>query len=223
MWTINGNARTVCVVIAAVNEAATVGRVITEIRQLGIVDEIILVDDGSTDDTPAIAEKYGCKVLRNEARIGQTRSLRRGINSSETDLVITVDADTDHLPSDIPKLLNAMGKNQADVVIGHRSKLPRASEKIMSAIVSRATGISDTISGFRLISRKALDLVGFDDDDTWGSLFLIRCAKKGLRLAEVPIETPPPRQVTRTGGKLRSNMRILKALYKDLLCMAGIL
>lgn len=216
----------VSVVMAAVNESKTVAKVITGINELKIVDKIILVDDCSIDDTADIAKQYGCEVIKNDIRIGQTMSLRRGINfatASASDLVITMDADMDHLPSDIPKLLAAMHQYNADVVIGKRSSLPRLSEKIMSKIISIITGVTDTISGFRLISRRALNEVDFDNDNTWGSLFLIRCAKRGLKIIEVPIETPPPRAVTRTGGKLRSNMKILKAFGKDLLCVIGLI
>lgn len=218
-----GTAYSLSIVMAAVNESKTIPWVVEEIKQLNIVDKIILVDDGSTDDTSGIAREQGCEVIRNEIRIGQTRSLRRGIGKTNSDLVITMDADMDHLPSDITKLLSSMDECKADVVIGKRSKLPRISEKIMSKIVSNVTGITDTISGFRLITRRALDQVGFDNDDTWGSLFLIRCAKKGLKIVEIPVETPPTRAVTRTGGKLRSNLKITKALGKDLLCMAGLI
>ena len=174
MWkSARGTTHSLGVVMAAVNESATIPQVVRGIKQLHVADEIILVDDGSTDNTSDIARQEGCKVLRNEIRIGQTRSLRRGINATNSDLVVTMDADMDHLPSDIPKLLSLMEECNADVVIGRRFELPRMSEKIMSTIVSRVTGITDTISGFRLITRTALNQVEFDNDNTWGSLFLI--------------------------------------------------
>lgn len=209
--------------MAAVNESKTIDKVISGIKELGIADKIILVDDASSDGTPELAQKEGCEVIRNRVCIGQTRSLKKGIGAAGTDLVITMDADLDHLPSDIPLLLEAMEKKNCDVVIGCRTRLPRLSETLMSLIVSRTTGITDTISGFRLLSDKALSQVEFDDDDTWGSLFLIRCAKNKLNMAEVEVTTPSSRAVTRTGGRLRSNFRILRALAKDLLCIAGLI
>jgi len=222
MWQDHGgNAYSVAVVMAAANESQTIGSVIDGVKKLSIADSLILVDDGSTDDTSLIAGNLGCKVLRNDTRIGQTRSLRRGISASTTDLVITMDADMDHVPSDIPKLLSSLDGQRADVVIGRRSHLPRTSEKIMSLMLRNITGINDTISGFRIITRRALEKVEFDNDNTWGVLFLIKCAKKGLRIVEVPVETPPARQGTRTGGKIRSNIKILKALGKGLLCAAS--
>jgi glycosyltransferase involved in cell wall biosynthesis len=216
-----GNAYSVAVVMAAANESQTIGSVIDGVKKLSIADSLILVDDGSTDDTALIAGNLGCKVLRNDTRIGQTRSLRRGISASTTDLVITIDADMDHMPSDIPKLLSSLDSQRADVVIGRRNRLPRTSEKIMSLMLRNITGINDTISGFRIITRRALEKVEFDNDNTWGVLFLIKCAKKGLRIVEVPVETPPARQNARTGGKIRSNIKILKALGKGLLCAAS--
>jgi polyprenyl-phospho-N-acetylgalactosaminyl synthase len=218
-----GNYLSLSVVIAAVNESKTIARVITGIKILNIVDKIILVDDGSTDDTPNIAKGMGCEIIKNNKRIGQTRSLRRGIIATNTDLIITMDADMDHLPSDIPKLLASMEEHHADVVISRRSELPRISEIIMSKIICNTTGVIDTISGFRLICRHALNQVEFDNDDTWGSLFLIRCAKKGLKIIETPVEAPAKRLVTRTGGNFRSNMKILKALGMDLLCIVGLI
>lgn len=219
LQTSNG-ARSIAVVIAALNEANTIEQVISGIKELKMVDTIIVVDDASSDETPTIAKKHGCTVLSNGSRIGQTRSLRKGIGGTDADIVVTMDADLEHAPTDIPLLLAAMEKERADVVIGRRAALPRGAEKIMSFVVSRTTGVTDTISGFRIISRKALQTVEFDNDDTWGSLFLIRCAGRGLKIVEQPITTPPPRPVTRTGGALRSNIRILRALLKDVLCMA---
>lgn len=216
----DGNAYSVSVVMAAANESQTIGSVIDGVKKLSIADSLILVDDGSSDNTALIASNLGCKVLRNDTRIGQTKSLRRGISETSTDLVITMDADMDHVPSDIPKLLSSLDSQQADVVIGRRGHLPRISEKIMSSMLRNITGINDTISGFRVITRRALEQVEFDNDNTWGVLFLIKCAKKGLHIVEVPVETPHARQNTRTGGKIRSNMKILKALAKGLLCAA---
>lgn len=218
-----GTLSSLTVVMAAANESKTIPMVIEGIKQLNIVDKIILVDDSSTDDTSAVAVQQGCEVIQNQIKIGQTKSLRRGIEAAKSDLVITMDADMDHIPSDITKLLASMEQHNADVVIGKRSELPRISEKIMSRIVSNVTGITDTISGFRLITRHALNKVEFDNDNTWGSLFLIRCAKIGLKIVETPVETPLPRTVTRTGGKFRSNLKILKALGKDLLSIAGLI
>lgn len=219
----SGNYFSLSVVMAAFNESRTITQVITGIKILKIVDKIILVDDSSTDDTADIAKRMDCEVIKNNTQIGQTRSLRRGIIATDTDLIITIDADMDHFPSAIPRLIASMEEQSADIVISGRSVLPRISEIIMSKIICNTTGVTDTISGFRLISRRALNQVEFDNDDTWGSLFLIRCAKKGLKIIEISVEPPPQRLVTRTGGRFRSNIKILRALGMDILCIIGLI
>ncbi|MGC1132297.1 MAG: glycosyltransferase family 2 protein [Nitrososphaeraceae archaeon] len=223
MWTGVLRTYSVSVVMAAFNESSTVANVISGVKHTRLIDQIIVVDDVSTDGTPTKAEEMGCLVIRNNFRMGQTRSLRRGIETATTDLVITMDADMDHMPSDIPRLLYSMEENNADLVIGRRSELPRIVERVMSKLLYPKTGVVDTISGFRAIRRDTLNKVKFDDDDTWGSLFLIRCVHKGLRITEVPIQTPPRRAVSRTGGSIKVNMRMLKALVKDILCIGRLI
>jgi glycosyltransferase involved in cell wall biosynthesis len=223
LWENNGKGYVISVVTAALNEAETIGIVISQIQSLGIIDEIIVVDDRSSDETADIAQKNGCKVIRNLSRLGQTRSLRRGIACAKGDFIVTIDSDTEHLPSDIPPLLEHMSKRKSDIVIGRRSSLPRLSEKIMSNMLRKFTGIIDTISGFKVISKRALEQEEFDDTETWGALFLLRCKRKGLTISEIPIVTPLRRQTTKMGGSFRSNIRVSQALVKCFLCILRII
>jgi glycosyltransferase involved in cell wall biosynthesis len=203
--------------MAAYNEGETIGIVIEQIQSLGLIDEIVVVDDCSSDETPNIAQKNKCRVVRNSKRAGQTKSLMYGINEARGDYIVTMDADLDHIPRDIPALLNCLAINRSDIVIGKRSTLPRVSEKLMSILLRNYVGITDTISGFRVISRRAIAKQDFDTSETWGALFLLRCKRKGLGISETPITTPPRRSCGRTGSSLKSNFMVLKALARCIL------
>jgi glycosyltransferase involved in cell wall biosynthesis len=209
--------------MAAHNESETIGSVLEQIQSVGMVDEIVVVDDCSGDETYDIARRNKCKVIRNRRRLGQTRSLRCGLEEASGDYVVTMDADLDHLPRDIPVLLNCLAINSSDIVIGKRSSLPRFSEKLMSRVLRNYAGITDMISGFRVISRQALAMQEFDVTETWGIIFLLGCKRKRLSISEIPIITPPRRLTGRTGSSLKSNFLVLKALIISVLYLSRII
>jgi polyprenyl-phospho-N-acetylgalactosaminyl synthase len=209
--------------MAAYNEAETVGEVIQLTRSLGFIDEIIVIDDQSRDGTAKIASNQRCTVIKNSSRLGQTKSLKRGLSRANGQIIITIDSDMDNLPSDIPILLEHKINSNSDIVIGKRSSIPRISEKIMSKMLYKFTGVTDTLSGFRVISKHALEVEEFDDVDTWGALFYLKCKRKGLKVSDSPITTPIRRSTARIGGRFSSNFKISKALLRCLLCILRII
>ncbi len=115
----------VSVVVPAFNEAQSVERTILAIRQVldisGITGEILLIDDGSTDDTAVIAEKAGARVLRHRDNLGYGASLKTGIGNSSFNTIVITDADGTYPIDMIPELLQRMEESGADMVVGART------------------------------------------------------------------------------------------------------
>jgi glycosyltransferase involved in cell wall biosynthesis len=187
----------VCALIPALNEENTIGRVVAEVRPH--VQEVLVVDDGSTDTTSARAREAGGRVIRHEGNRGKGRAVRTGVSAilgESFTHVLLLDGDFQHSPADVPKLL-AAARSGSDFVIGERpfdrDAMPRAryySNTIGSAILSRFIGasVADSQSGFRLIAtdllrRVTLTARGYEVETE----MLIKLARAGARIARVPV------------------------------------
>lgn len=197
-------------VVPALNEAATVGSVVREIKHVFPDASVLVIDDGSTDDTAAVARAAGALVARHPANLGVGAAMRTGFRYAEAagfDRVVQVDADGQHDPAQIWGLLAAL--DEADVVVGSRfsddnyqmSLARRAAIRFLSAAVSRLchSRITDATSGFRATGARALPIFArfYPSEylgDTVESLTL--AARLGLRIAEVPTAMR-----TRQGGR----------------------
>lgn len=152
---------TVCALIAAFNEEATIASVVSGVRRH--VPAIVVVDDGSTDATEARAAAAGATVIRHAENRGKGVAVRTGLArvlAGPYTHVLLIDADLQHDPEDVPKLLAAMERCGCDLVIAEREftkgAMPSArfySNRIGSWILSRFIGteVADSQSGFRLI------------------------------------------------------------------------
>jgi glycosyltransferase involved in cell wall biosynthesis len=105
--------------IPAYNEAATIGEVLDRIRKLGLDSQVIVVDDGSTDDTGAIAAQHGAQVVRQENQ-GKGAAIRTAIPLIDGEIAVIQDADMEYDPVDVPALIEPIERGVADVVYGSR-------------------------------------------------------------------------------------------------------
>jgi glycosyltransferase involved in cell wall biosynthesis len=206
---------TIAVVIPAFNEAATVREVVT--RALRVADRIIVVDDGSDDGTGYALRGLPVTVLRNPVNLGKAASLRLGMLAALIDgasAVITLDADGQHEPKDIPRLLAAHARNPQAIIIGARlhekSRIPRArylANRFANFWIAWAAGypISDSQSGFRLYPASVLSAIDIRNDRSsrfvFESAVLINAARVGLMSEAVAISAIYP------GGARRSHFR----------------
>ena len=183
--------------IAAYNEARYVGSIVLQARQYA--DEVIVVDDGSTDNTARVAELSGATVIRHDENRGKgtaIQSILAEAKKRNPDVLVLLDADSQHDPNEIPVLIKPISEG-FDLVIGSREaqkhKTPRyrrIGQKVLlrSTRLASKTNISDSESGFRALSPKAineLDLKarGFAIE----SEMITRAADKNLKITEVPI------------------------------------
>jgi len=182
-------------VIPAFNEANRIVQMLTELKPL--VDEIIVVDDASTDDTAALARQHHATVLVQTENKGYIEAIKYGFREAYGDIFITLDADGEFSAKYIPALLKPILAGEADMVQGHRNMVPRPSERILSWLAQRKTNVGDSGTGLRAIRSelaKSLEIKGV----CICGVFSLEVASKGGRIVEIPIrlqEISKPRKI----------------------------
>jgi glycosyltransferase involved in cell wall biosynthesis len=190
----------ICVLIPAYNAQWTLGSVLKTIEPLKI--DALVVDDGSSDETGRVASEHGVQLLKHPLNLGKGSALRTGfqwILRRDYQVVITLDADGQHDPADIPFLLNIFQNVKPDILIASRAAefgkmtfLRRFWNRLGVKAVARLchSDITDSQSGFRLIRRGVLEKVDLTTSRFETELeLLIKACKKGFRVLSVPINT----------------------------------
>ena len=191
------------VLIPALNAAQTLSELLTRLQSFVPCEFVVVVDDGSTDATVRIAQEFGACVIRHGVNRGKGAALRSGfeylMGKTQFRSVITLDADLQHDPAEIPKFVARWKQGSVDVIVGSRKRVRSGmpfhrvmSNAITSLLVSARAGvmIKDSQSGFRLISREVLSAVTIDSDGFEAETeLLIKAARKGFTIDFVPIAT----------------------------------
>jgi len=208
--------RKVSVILPAYNEAGSIGHVLKGIRDLAArregtdLFEIVVVDDGSSDATAAIAAAEGARVVRHPYNIGNGAAVKAGIREAGGEVIVLMDADGQHRPEEIPLLLDAL-ENHAMAVgarraQGHAGLHRRIANALYNLLASYVTGrkIPDLTSGFRAVRAGVLQrfLYLLPNTFSYPTTITLACFKTGLPVAYVPIDAQ------RRGGK--SKIRLLK-------------
>ena len=181
--------------IPAYNEERTIAKVLIGCQ--AYVDKVIVCDDGSDDMTSEIASRLGAEVIRHERNMGKGQALRSLFIAAKrlgSDVMVTIDADAQHDPSEIPQLLTPLSSGEADIVIGSRflgseGSVPQH-RRIVNKLFNLMTmdGISDTQSGFRAYGKKAIQgILPAEAGMGVDSEILMDAAGDGFRIVEVPI------------------------------------
>ena len=190
----------ICVLIPAYNTQETLGSVLKKIEPLK--GDIIVVDDGSSDETKRVALESRAQVLEHPLNLGKGTALRTGfqyILQKDYEVVITLDADGQHDPAEIPFLLKIFQNVKPDILIASRAAefgkmtfLRRFWNRLGVKAVARLchSDITDSQSGFRLIRTEVLKEVDLSTSRFETELeLLIKACKKGFRVLSVPINT----------------------------------
>jgi glycosyltransferase involved in cell wall biosynthesis len=194
---------TILVAIPAYNEEVAIGSVV--LRSLKYADAVIVVDDGSADNTAEVASLAGATVVKHEKNGGYGAAIKTCFDTARktgADIMIIIDADGQHSPDDIPKMVEEMARSKADIVIGSRfvdgneknQKIPayrKFGMKVLDTATAAGSGlnVTDTQSGFRAYSKNAIHKIRIGDGGMGaGSEILIEAADQNLKISEVPIK-----------------------------------
>ncbi|ACJ16207.1 dolichol-phosphate mannosyltransferase [Thermococcus onnurineus NA1] len=189
----------ITVIIPAYNEAKRIGKVLERIPEF--VDEVIVVDDGSNDNTHWVAVEYSkkdsrIKALRLEKNSGKGAAMREGVKEATGEIIVFMDADGQHRPEEIINLVEPIVREDADFVIGARKfevqgKRP-LHRRLSNIITTRLLRLKlrqyvyDTQSGFRAMKREFVPTIESDRYEVETEM-LIKATKMGARIKEVPV------------------------------------
>ncbi len=213
------NAPKIACVIPAFNEEATINEIVRNAKTF--TDLVIVVDDGSTDQTVRNASTSGAIVVSHPFNLGAGAAVTTGLElavRADADYIVTVDGDGQHDTADIPLVIKPVLDGKADLVIGSRRwedarGMPvykRIGNTLLTFLASRKSRlrITDSESGFRGMTRAVAenvrcDAVGY----SFSSEMIVRTNQQGYRVSEIPIHVVYPRGRTR-GTSFMDGLRI---------------
>ena len=201
------------VIVPAYNEAATIEEVIRRVQEVDIEKEIIVIDDGSTDDTgaildhlsnqrPAAGDQLTCdslRILRLDRNRGKGAALRRGFQEARGEIVIIQDADLELNPNEYAKLIGPIERGQAAVVYGSRflggarvdiPLLYLAANKILTATSNALSGLhlTDVWTGYKAFRREVLEQIDLREDRFgFEPEITAKIARARCRIQELPV------------------------------------
>ncbi|MFT6097758.1 MAG: glycosyltransferase involved in cell wall biosynthesis, partial [Arenicella sp.] len=206
------------IVIPAKNEAQGLKEILPKLQNLG-AQEIIVVDDGSTDDTKVLSESFGCRVISHPYSMGNGAAVKSGAREVTTDTILFMDADGQHDPDNIPDLL-AQYNNGYDMMVGARTSQDSQAgmargfgNKLYNWFASWMVGhkIEDLTSGFRVVNRKKFlqFLYMLPNGFSYPTTSTMAFFRVGYKVGYLPVTMPP-----RVG---KSHLRIFRDGIKFLL------
>jgi len=220
--------KNILVLIPAFNEEERIGEVIRGVRRCLSEATVLVVNDGSSDQTPIVSCEAGARVVSHPFNLGVGTALQTGYKYAVRHgfhYVIQLDADGQHPPSFLSDFVTKLKETEADLVIGSRflidkgARIPfvrRVGNRVFSRLLTILTGesLTDPTSGYRAMKRPILqfcvrDTYGFDYPD---ADFLLTLHRSGFRLVEIPIEVKPRRGGASQHRGLRPVYYVLKML-----------
>lgn len=201
-WVEKMNSKSIYILIPAYNESKVIGEVLEAL--IPYEYSVVVVDDGSKDNTFEVARIFPIHLLSHKCNLGQGAAIQTGIEyalqQNEMQVIVTFDADGQHLPEDIARVVEPIEKGQADVVLGSRflnpdgvKEIPRGKYTILKLAtlftrVSTKLKITDTHNGFRAFSREAAKRIKITQNGmSHASELLSQIQKKHLSYCEIPV------------------------------------
>jgi glycosyltransferase involved in cell wall biosynthesis len=206
----------VSVVIPALNEEAAIGGVVREVPR-DLVDEIIVVDNGSTDRTAEIAAAAGARVVREPVR-GYGAACRAGaLAAGNTDILVFLDGDRNEDPAELRRVLGPVLAGEADLVLGSRvggaargalTLQQQVGNRVVTALVRVLYGLRLTdIGPFRAIPARALRELGMEHKTYgWPVEMVVKAARRGYRIVEVPVSCRRRLGRSKVSGTLKGSV-----------------
>lgn len=216
-----------CVIIPTLNESREIANLVSHARRF--IPDILVIDDGSTDQTAQIAKASGAEVLRNERNQGKGACLVKGYAyalEKGFDAVISMDGDGQHSPEDLPVFLKAAEDPENSLIIGNRMSDARnmpfvriLTNRLMSWFLSLVTrqNIPDTQCGFRLVKRELLEKVNLVTSKyEMESEMLIKASRRGFKIKSVLVKTIYGDQKSQI-NPLVDTFRFVRLMIRDFL------
>jgi len=214
-------------IVPARNEAGAIGGVLEELRGFDPALDVVVVDDGSSDRTAALAMAHGAAVVRLPFNLGIGGAVQTGFKYALEhgyDVAVRLDGDGQHMPNELPKLLGPVERGEADIVVGSRFleggdgeyRPPiarRAGIRFFARIVSLLVKqrVTDTTSGFQALNRRGIALFAADYPHDYPEVeATVMVVKNRLRLVEVPTAMREREHGTSHINALRSIYYVLK-------------
>lgn len=188
----------ITVIIPTKNEAGGIKKVIKKVQPFA--DEILVVDGHSTDKTLEIAKKMGARVILDQKK-GVGAAKRLAITKVKGDIIVLIDADGSHEPKDIPKLVEPIKRNEADLVVASRIRggsdeffinfsgvVRQSGGDLIAAVVNYRfhVNLTDALNGFRAIRKSTALKIGLEANDfDIEQEMIIKCLKKGYKVTEI--------------------------------------
>ena len=185
----------IVVCIPAFNEAKTIGSVV--LKSKAYANHVLVCDDGSTDETSLEGTRNGAMVVRHKTNLGKGAALKTLMEEASKlrpDVVVTIDGDDQHDPSDIPRLVRPVLDGDADIVVGCRfngnNRIPfyrKVGNFVLTVMTNwkAGTSIRDTQSGFRSYSSRIIPRIPIDENGMGvDSQILVQAARQGFRIEE---------------------------------------
>jgi len=200
-------------VIPALNESNSIENIVRQLSKRAIV---IVIDDGSADDTAALARSAGGYVISHQINRGYDAALETGLIAArklDCTFAVTMDADGQHDPSLLDLFSSAL-EDGADLVVGHRDTTQRWSEALFCLIGRAVWGLNDPLCGMKGYRLSILNNVkALNTYSSVGTELSLRLIEFGVRATQVSIKTRKRDGKSRFGGGFMANMRICKALW----------
>lgn len=218
----------VSAIIAAYNEAGNIEEVICGLKKVGhLIDEIIVVDDGSSDETSSVASNSGARVIKLESNKGKGEAIKSGINAATGDVFLFIDGDGQDDPGEIPSLLDGILKGY-DLVNGSRflgtfeegaiGKINYFGNFMITQIINFLFGtkITDSQAGFRCVKAEYVKRWNLKAESyEIETEMILKAIKNRLRIMEVPV-TRKKRGSGRTKfRRIKHGFRILFMILKE--------
>lgn len=221
-------------IIPAYNEEPNLPTVLTRVRQARLVEDVLVVNDGSKDGTEQVLRRLGQNHLRHPINLGYARAIQTGLRFASDhgyDYVVMLDADGQHDPTAVPRLTEAVKGGQADVVVGsrfvedtgYRAPLGRRLGMLVFSWVTALLGktrVHDTTSGFKALSRRAFPALIDQPFGDFHAETLLLCMLVGLRVREVPVKVAERKHGVSMYGAIDAVIYPLKTLLAIGLCFS---
>jgi len=213
---------TISVVVPTINEEKNLRMLLPEIRKVAIIDEFIIIDGNSKDETKEVAKQSGFNFFLDNGK-GKGAALRIAAEKANSDIIVYIDADGSHSPQDIIPLVKYLVDNKLDLVIGSRTRggsdelsgtvgntIRHLGSQVINVIINKRFGVdlTDYHDGFRAIRKDVINKLGLIEDTfTIEQEMAIKSLKKGYKVGEIPTH-----EYKRMHGQ--SNINIVKIAPK---------